>query len=71
MTGSEAELRAQVDQLRRELAAMRVHCIGLEQQQAQLATLLAIVAPRVARAGLTRFPLGAALPDKLPIQGQE
>ncbi len=71
MTEPDAELRVQVDQLREELVAVRARCVGLEQQQAQLAALLALVAPGLAGLGLTRFPLGAALPDELSVHGQQ
>ena len=71
MPESDSELRTQVDQLRRELVAMRPWCASLEEQQAQLAAVLAVVAPKVAGLGLTRFLIGAALPDELPIHGQQ
>ena len=57
--------------LRNELLALSARCASLEQQQAQLAALLAILAPDLAGRGLTRFPLSAALPDELPIHGQK
>jgi hypothetical protein len=57
--------------LRKELLALSARCASLEQQQAQLAALLAILAPDLAGLGLTRFPLSAALPDELPVHGQE
>jgi hypothetical protein len=70
MHESDSELRTQVDQLQRELVAMRAWCAGLEEQQAQLAAVLTIVAPKVAGLGLTRFPLSAALPDEFSAHGQ-
>jgi hypothetical protein len=64
------EPQRRIDELERQLAEMRVWCRGLEQQQAQLAAVLYLTTGRVARSGLTRFPLGAALPEELPIHGQ-
>jgi hypothetical protein len=55
--------------LKEELVALSARCTSLEQQQAQLAALLAILAPDLAGLGLTRFPLSAALPDELPVHG--
>ncbi len=69
MAEADSKLGAQIDQLRRELVAVRAWCVGLEQQQAQLASLLALVAPHLAGHGLTRFPLVAALADERPAQG--
>lgn len=57
--------------LEREMLALRRWCASLEEQQAQLAAVLAVVAPDLAGLGLTRFPLGAALPDKLSVHGQQ
>lgn len=57
--------------LTKELLALSARCASLEQQQAQLAALLAILAPDLACLGLTRFPLGAALPDEFPVHGQQ
>jgi len=51
-------LRREVRQLRDELQALRLWCLGLEQQQAQLAVVLSLATP-VAGRGLTRFPVGA------------
>jgi hypothetical protein len=60
-----------VQALRREVTQLRLWCAALEQQQAQLAAVLAVVAPEVAGLGLTRFPLTAALPNELPVHGQQ
>ncbi len=57
--------------LTEELFALKARCASLEQQQAQLAAVLAILAPDLASLGLTRFPLSAALPDEFPVHGQE
>ena len=57
--------------LTKELLALSARCASLEQQQAQLAAVLAILAPDLAGLGLTRFPLSAALPDQFPVHGQE
>ncbi len=57
--------------LSEELVALKARCASLEQQQAQLAAVLAILAPDLASLGLTRFPLSAALPDEFPVHGQE
>ena len=57
--------------LTEELLTLKARCASLEQQQAQLAALLAILAPDLAGLGLTRFPLGPALPDQLPVHGQQ
>ncbi len=64
------EPQRRIDELERQLAEMRVWCAGLEQQQAQLAAVLYLAAGGLARSGLTRFPLGAALPEELPVHGQ-
>jgi hypothetical protein len=57
--------------LMKELLALKARCASLEQQQAQLAAVLAILAPDLAGLGLTRFPLSAALPDEFPVHGQQ
>jgi hypothetical protein len=62
--------RAEIE-LRDELKRLRRWCTSLEQQQAQLAAVLAVIAPDLATLGLTRFPLSAALPDEFPVHGQE
>jgi hypothetical protein len=58
-------------ELRDELERLRLWCASLEEQQAQLAGVLAVLAPDVAGLGLTRFSLGAALPDQFPVHGQQ
>jgi hypothetical protein len=57
--------------LTKELLALSARCASLEQQQAQLAAVLAILAPDLVGLGLTRFPLSAALPDQFPVHGQQ
>ncbi len=59
MASDSQALQREVRQLRRELDALRLWCVGLEQQQAQLAAVLSLTTPAVGR-GLTRFPLGVA-----------
>jgi hypothetical protein len=59
--GAEA-LAQQVEALRAELERTRLWCVGLEQQVAQLAAVLAVTVPTAAR-GLTRFPIAAAAAD--------
>jgi len=49
-------LRREVRQLRDEFQALRLWCLGLEQQQAQLAAALSLTVPAAGR-GLTRFPV--------------
>ena len=68
---SGTELKAEIERLRTELARMQVWCRGLEEQQAQLAAVLGLVAPRITRRGLTRFALATTLPDELPVHGQQ
>ena len=58
-------------ELREELKRLRRWCTSLESQQAQLAAVLAVIAPDLAAMGLTRFPLSAALPDEFPVHGQQ
>jgi hypothetical protein len=58
-------------ELRNELERLRLWCASLEEQQAQLAGVLAVLAPDVAGLGLTRFLLSAALPDQFPVHGQQ
>ena len=58
-------------ELREEVKMLRRWCTSLEAQQAQLAAVLAVIAPDLAAMGLTRFPLSAALPDEFPVHGQE
>jgi hypothetical protein len=45
--------------------------LALRSSKPQLAAVLAVVAPKVAGLGLTRFPLGAALPDEFSAHGQQ
>jgi hypothetical protein len=51
-------LQRELRQLKGELEALRLWCLGLEQQVAQLAVVQALSVP-AARRGLTRFPVGA------------
>lgn len=70
---SDVQCLHDTQRLQREIADLRVWCRGLEQQQAQLATVLALVAG-VARSGLTRFSLGsisAALLDELSVHREQ
>jgi hypothetical protein len=62
-----------IERLQREVAELRVWCRGLEQQQAQLAAVLSLVAG-TARSGLTRFSLGSistALLDELSVHREQ
>ena len=62
-----------IERLEREIAELRVWCRGLEQQQAQLAAVLSLVAG-AARSGLTRFSLdsiSAALLDELSVHREQ
>jgi hypothetical protein len=62
-----------IERLEREVAELRVWCRGLEQQQAQLAAVLSLVAG-AASSGLTRFSLdsiGAALLDELSVHREQ
>jgi hypothetical protein len=68
---SDTELEAEVERLRSEVAHMRMWRRGLEEQQAQLAAVLGLVAPSLARRGLTRFAMGTALSDKLPVHREQ
>jgi hypothetical protein len=65
------ELEAEVQRLRSELARLQVWCHGLEEQQAQLAAVLGLVAPSLARRGLTRFAIGTTLPDELAVHREQ
>ena len=70
---SDAQCGHAIERLEREIAELRVWCRGLEQQQAQLAAVLSLVAG-VARSGLTRFSLasiGAALLDELSVHREQ
>jgi predicted XRE-type DNA-binding protein len=68
---SPTELEAEVLRLRSEMARMQLWCRGLEEQQAQLAAVLGLVAPSIAQLGLTRFAMGTTLPDQLPVHREE
>jgi hypothetical protein len=68
---SDTELEAELQRLHTRVTEVQLWCRGLEEQLAQLAAVLAVVAPDLAGLGLTRFPLSAALPDQFPIHGQE
>ena len=68
---SDTELKAEIERLRTELARMQVWCRGLEEQQAQLAAVLGLVAPRITRRGLARFAIATTLPDELSVHGQQ
>jgi hypothetical protein len=68
---SDTKLEAEIEQLRTEIACMQVWCRGLEEQQAQLAAVLGLVAPSITRRGLTRFAIATTLPDELPVHGQQ
>jgi hypothetical protein len=70
-TTADTTLKAEIEQLRTELARMQVWCRGLEEQQAQLATVLGLVAPRITRRGLTRFAIATTLPDELSVHGEQ
>ena len=67
----DAELQAEIERLRAEVARLQVWCRGLEEQQAQLAAVLGLVAPSIARRGLTRFAIATTLPDELAVHGQQ
>lgn len=67
------ELPQQLRSLQAQMNETRAWCASLEQQQAQLAAVLALVAGS-ARRGLTRFPfeaLGSMLLDQLTVHGEE
>ncbi len=67
------ELLQQLRRLQVQLSETRAWCASLEQQQAQLAAVLALVAGS-ARRGLTRFPseaLGSTLLDQLTVHGEQ
>jgi hypothetical protein len=53
-------LQREVRQLRHEVKVLRLWCLGLEQQQAQLAAAVSLTAPTAGR-GLTRFPVGTVV----------
>lgn len=68
---SGTELEAELQRLHTSVTEVQLWCRGLEDQLAQLAAVLAVVAPDLAGLGLTRFPLGTALPDQFSIHGQQ
>jgi hypothetical protein len=68
---SDTELKAEIERLRAEVARLQVWCRGLEEQQAQLAAVLGLVAPRITRRGLTRFAIATTLPDELSVHGEQ
>jgi hypothetical protein len=67
----DTELQAEIERLRAEVARLQVWCRGLEEQQAQLAAVLGLVAPSIARRGLTRFAIATTLLDELAVHGQQ
>jgi hypothetical protein len=70
---SDAQYGHAIERLEREVADLRVWCRGLEQQQAQLAAVLSLVAG-TARSGLTRFSpasISAALLDELSVHREQ
>jgi hypothetical protein len=70
---SDAQCGHAIKRLEREIADLRVWYRGLEQQQAQLAAVLSLVAG-TARSGLTRFSPGSistALLDELSIHREQ
>ena len=70
-SASDTEMEAELQQLQTRITEVRLWCRGLEEQLAQLAAVLAVVAPDLAGLGLTRFALGTALPDQLSVHGQQ
>jgi hypothetical protein len=68
---SDTALKAEIERLRAEVARLQVWCRGLEEQQAQLAAVLGLVAPSITRRGLTRFAIATTLPDELSVHGQQ
>jgi hypothetical protein len=70
-SASGTELKAEIERLRAEVARVQVWCRGLEEQQAQLAAVLGLVAPGITRRGLTRFAIATTLPDELSVHGQQ
>ena len=62
---ADTELETEIERLRAEVARM------LEEQQAQLAAVLGLVAPGITRRGLTRFAIATTLPDQLSVHGQQ
>jgi hypothetical protein len=70
-SASDTELEAELQRLHTRITEVQLWFRGLEEQLAQLAAVLAVVAPDMAGLGLTRFPLGAALPDQFSVHGQQ
>jgi hypothetical protein len=70
-SASDTELEAELQRLHTRVTEVQLWCRGLEEQLAQLAAVLAVVAPDLAGLGLTRIPLSAALPDQFPVHGQQ
>jgi hypothetical protein len=70
-TTLDTTLKAEIERLRTEVARLQVWCRGLEEQQAQLAAVLGLVAPRITRRGLTRFAIATTLPDELSVHGEQ
>jgi hypothetical protein len=70
-SASHRELEAEVQRLHRRVTEVQLWCRGLEDQLAQVAAVLGVVAPDLAGLGLTRFALGTALPDQLSVHGQQ
>ena len=70
-SASDTELEAELQRLQTRVTEVGLWCRGLEDQLAQLAAVLTVVAPDLAGLGLTRFPLGTALPDQLSVHGQQ
>jgi hypothetical protein len=68
---ADTELETEIARLRAEVARMQLWCHGLEEQQAQLAAVLGLVAPSITRRGLTRFAIATTLPDQLSVHGQQ
>ena len=70
-SASDRKLEAELQRLHRRVTEVQVWCRGLEDQLAQLAAVLTVVAPDLVGLGLTRFPLGTALPDQFSVHGQQ
>jgi hypothetical protein len=67
------ELLERIGRLQVQLQETRAWCASLEQQQAQLAAVLALISGPAGRA-LTRFPLetlSSPLLDQLAVHGEE
>jgi hypothetical protein len=70
-SASDTQLEAELQRLQTKVTEVQLWCRGLEEQLAQLAAVLAVVAPDLAGFGLTRFPLGPALSDQFSVHGQQ